>query len=668
MSFLRLGALWALPLVLIPIVIHLIHRRRHPSAPWAAMMFLRRASQSRRGPAKLRRWLILAVRTLVVTAVIVALSRPLSSNRFGIAASRVVSGAPSIVVLDRSPSMQRRGPSGLTHQQAALRRLAETLRTLGTQHVVLIDSVSLTPVQLADVNALTDPSVTSGAASAADIAQMLHVAMQTIRDNDHAVADVWVCSDRQGSDWRVDAPLWTQIAAAAEGMGAGVRFHLLDVANDQRVNSSVTVTRQRLVDHDQGQELMLSIVVQRDDEAAFQIPVRVTVGGVTSRYDVQVDGGRGELAEVRVPLPQNAGAVFGQVSIPADVNVADDDWFFVARADQDRPIGLITESPCLALEVTADVLGKIVAGGSGVPNGAGQGSGRTGDEDSLRDAACWLWQGQLPTGDDASAVQRFLRSGGSVVFFPPMDVDRENEFQSIRWGQWSRDDVQQATFDQWELPIAASCSIDGQLVRVATIGQDQLWIGKIRVGDGAAWFCGADVIDGDSLFVKDGLVLYGLVSEALGASTLHVGGDQGLVAGIGDQRLKQQSGQDRAPSDAIVEPLLVEPLLVRSDAADAVPFGHAAGVFSLRVSVESPADVVAINRPAAESDGQPITESQLQSLLGDVRWNRVSLDDRQDESGGGLVQEIWGAIWVMMILGMLCEAWLTLPTRTRGQS
>ncbi|WP_182866344.1 BatA domain-containing protein [Rhodopirellula sp. JC639] len=668
MSFLRLGALWALPLVLIPIVIHLIHRRRHPSAPWAAMMFLRRASQTRRGPAKLRRWLILAVRTLVVAAVVGALARPLSSSRFGIAASRVVSGAPSIVVLDRSPSMQRRTASGLTYQAAALRRLSETLQTLGTQRVVLIDSVSLAPVELADVDALTDPSVTSGAASAADIPQMLRVAMQTIRDNDHAVADVWVCSDRQASDWRADAPLWTQIAAAAKGMGPGVRLHLLDVASDPRVNSSVTVTRQRLVDHDQGQELMLSILVQRDDDDAVQIPVRVTVGGVTSRFDVQVDGGRGELAEVRVPLPQSAGVVFGQVAIPADVNVADDDWFFVAKADQDRPIGLIAQSPCLALEVAADVLGTKVDTPNAELSGAGQGSRLAGREDSLRDAACWLWQGPLPVGEDARAARRFLQSGGSIVFFPPMDVDREREFQSIRWGQWSRDDVQQATFDQWELPIAASCSIDGQLVRVATIGQDQLWIGKLRVGDGAAWFCGADVIDGDSLFVTDGLVLYGLVAEALGASRLHVGGDQGFVAGIDDQRLKRQLGQNQTLDDAIVEPLLVEPLLVRGDTADAIPLGHAAGVFSVRASAESSTDVVAINRPVAESDRNPITESQLQSLLGNVRWNRVTLGDRQDGSGGGLVQEIWGAIWVLMILGMLCEAWLTLPTRTRGQS
>ncbi len=275
-----------------------------------------------------------------------------------------------------------------------------------------------------------------------------------------------------------------------------------------------------------------------------------------------------------------------------------------------------------------------------------------------------IWQGQLPVGDDATAVTRFLDSGGSVVFFPPSDVDREIQFQAARWGQWTRGTVRQASFDQWELPIAASCSLDGQMVRLAEIDDGELWIGKIRVGGGAAWFCGADVIDPDSLFAKDGLVLYGLLSEALEASPLQIAGDGGIVAGTDDRRL--QTGQ--AGTSPFNETADVETLLARDTEAIGIPLGHDAGVFSISQSAESPPRVVAVNRPAAESDRQTISDSQLQSLLGDVRWNRVVLRGPQADAGGGLVHEIWGVIWVMMIIGMLCEAWLTLPGRGRGES
>ena len=94
--------------------------------PWGAMIFLRRAAHAHRGPAKLRRWLILAIRTLVVAAVVFALARPLSTGAIGLAASRVVSGETPIVLVDRSPSMQRRLAGGQTRQRAALGLIAAT--------------------------------------------------------------------------------------------------------------------------------------------------------------------------------------------------------------------------------------------------------------------------------------------------------------------------------------------------------------------------------------------------------------------------------------------------------------------------------------------------------------------------------------------------------------
>ena len=41
MTFLQPWLLWALPLIFLPVLIHLFNRLRHRSMPWAAMMFLR---------------------------------------------------------------------------------------------------------------------------------------------------------------------------------------------------------------------------------------------------------------------------------------------------------------------------------------------------------------------------------------------------------------------------------------------------------------------------------------------------------------------------------------------------------------------------------------------------------------------------------------------------
>ena len=59
MSFLQPWLLAALPLVALPIIIHLINQRRFQTIDWAAMMFLLAANRMSRGYARLRQWLIL---------------------------------------------------------------------------------------------------------------------------------------------------------------------------------------------------------------------------------------------------------------------------------------------------------------------------------------------------------------------------------------------------------------------------------------------------------------------------------------------------------------------------------------------------------------------------------------------------------------------------------
>ena len=70
MNFLQPWMLFALPLIALPVVIHLIHRNRHRSLPWAAMMFLIKANRMNKGMARIRYLLIMAMRVLALAALI----------------------------------------------------------------------------------------------------------------------------------------------------------------------------------------------------------------------------------------------------------------------------------------------------------------------------------------------------------------------------------------------------------------------------------------------------------------------------------------------------------------------------------------------------------------------------------------------------------------------
>ena len=95
MNFLQPVLLAGLPLISLPILIHLINRQRHRTIPWGAMMFLLDAKRLTRGMARLRYWLIMAMRMLAVGTLIFAVARPLSSGWIGLA----VGGQPDTTIL-----------------------------------------------------------------------------------------------------------------------------------------------------------------------------------------------------------------------------------------------------------------------------------------------------------------------------------------------------------------------------------------------------------------------------------------------------------------------------------------------------------------------------------------------------------------------------------------
>ena len=104
MSFLQPLALVALPLMALPILIHLINRQRHRTIPWGAMMFLMSAKRMSKGLAQLRHFLIMLMRMLALGALVFAVSRPLAGGWLG----GVGLGKPdaTLILLDRSASME----------------------------------------------------------------------------------------------------------------------------------------------------------------------------------------------------------------------------------------------------------------------------------------------------------------------------------------------------------------------------------------------------------------------------------------------------------------------------------------------------------------------------------------------------------------------------------
>ena len=222
MSFLQPGCCSALPLVALPIIIHLINQRRYQTIRWAAMMFLLAANRMSRGYARLRQWLIMAFRMLAIAGLVFAVSRPLASGWLGLAAG----GRPdtTIILLDRSPSMQQTGRGGgdskLETGVAATRRRRS--QTLGSAHWVLIDSTTKKPRELESPDApLTSPAAEATSAACRSAGACCEAACDYIQTNKSGRTEIWICSDLRQNDWNAESGRWQALRECVPRAAAG---------------------------------------------------------------------------------------------------------------------------------------------------------------------------------------------------------------------------------------------------------------------------------------------------------------------------------------------------------------------------------------------------------------------------------------------------------------
>ena len=122
-GFLQPWALLGLPLVGLPLLLHLMQRRDPPTVEFPAVRYLVQISEEHQRRLRLRHWLLLLVRTLLVLALVLAAAGPAAS------VARVATHAPSalVVVLDDSPSSAAvvAGTPRFTDLRAAARRVLE---------------------------------------------------------------------------------------------------------------------------------------------------------------------------------------------------------------------------------------------------------------------------------------------------------------------------------------------------------------------------------------------------------------------------------------------------------------------------------------------------------------------------------------------------------------
>ncbi|OAD44955.1 BatA domain-containing protein [Polaribacter atrinae] len=113
MQFKNPEILYFLTLLIIPIIVHLFQLQKFIKVPFTNVAFLQKLAQQTRKSSRIKKWLILSTRMLLLTAIIVAFSQPYFSNK---TASQT---QHNFIYLDNSLSTNTKGIKGNLLQIAA---------------------------------------------------------------------------------------------------------------------------------------------------------------------------------------------------------------------------------------------------------------------------------------------------------------------------------------------------------------------------------------------------------------------------------------------------------------------------------------------------------------------------------------------------------------------
>ena len=643
MTFLQPYILWGLPLILLPVLIHLFNRLRHRSMPWAAMMFLRSATRKSTRYARLKQFLILLFRVLAVLGLVLALTRPLAGGWMG----WMLGGAPDVilVLLDRSASMDTRTSPAVeaTKRAEAVSLLARSSERFSQDsRVVLIESAIGDPLEV-PAGSLEALPLTRGTDTAADLPTMMQRALDWFIEQRPGSGELWIASDLQASNWHPESERWGALASGFEALPQSVRVRLMALNQEAAENLSLSVISAEPRLWEGEWELDLVFEITRQQGSMSEVPVSLVINQARSQLDLRLEGPRLRYRQ-RVPLGPELTAGWGYLALPVDGNGRDNRSYFVFGPRPPLVTAVLAEA-----DWARGVLSLAAAPDPGDTNQLSRlMNPQRLEGERWVDYALVLWQG--PLGPAGQALEEYVREGGVVLCFPPAGSE---SWAGLGWGQVESAEAQEpfrvASWDRQDGPLADSeeglplylegltvsrrHTIAGEASVLASYGDGEPFLVRRSLDRGQIYFCSAG-LGPDWSNLAEGTVLVPMIQRLLREGAKRFQQQQQLEAGF---------LVDNAARWTVL------------DAAEGKDPQTDAGIY------RSGGQLLAVNRPDQEDDPTLVEPERAKALFGNLATQLF-----EERSGAGRLQsELWRFFLLAMAAFLLVEGILILPERRR---
>ena len=428
-GFSNLAMLGWLAAAAAPLLIHLWSRHRFREAPWAAMQFLLAAMRKNARRLQLQQWLLLALRTLVIVLIVLAVAQPYGEQ--------LVAGSPTgpahkLIVLDASYSMAYR-QGDTTNFERAKSLAAKLVRQTGpgdTFSVILMASPPkmLFDGQLADAEAIaTHIESLAPTHTRADLQATLALARTAITSNEKSRTSTWrreiyFITDMQRTTWSE-----TTVRSSSNEGGNSIQDLVAPLA--QRAALSII---------DVGQPELANVAISRfmaaetfviaNRDVALEVTLREFGGKPRADYTAELLVDDVPVAEQSVNIPANEEATVtfthkfdapGQhkltVRAAADGLDIDNTRSLVVPVREEIRV-LCVEGRDAAARYVADALSVSAGADSPIEPTVVSESGLA-DIDVTQFDAVFLCNVAQLTDSEAMRLGRYAAGGGGIVFF-----------------------------------------------------------------------------------------------------------------------------------------------------------------------------------------------------------------------------------------------------------
>ncbi|MBI4568370.1 MAG: BatA domain-containing protein [Planctomycetes bacterium] len=342
----------------LPLIIHLIHRRRAKVVKFSSLRLLRLIDARLARRRRLREILLLVARTAALVLLPLALARPVADGpRSGAGGDAAGARAAVVVLLDDTMSLGYR-EEGATRFQRARAAAAEVLRTLEPGDEAMVLSLSRLPAPggeffTRDTAALAlslDESAPTLAAG--DPRAAFERAGEALGRSTMVNREVYLISDMQerGGVDRLKARTAggdrARARAVADLLPQGARVTFINVARGSSPNVAIEEVSLPVAPLVVGRETTIAVRLANHSGAAAEVTASLVVGGkaVRDAPPARVEAGATTTATIAHAFAE-AGEFLCSVRVTGDALEADDERFFLARVSEQTPVLIVNGAP-----------------------------------------------------------------------------------------------------------------------------------------------------------------------------------------------------------------------------------------------------------------------------------------------------------------------------------